>query len=44
MEICSHLMSEISINDLEEEELTQVAPRTPVLAPIDAPTEILESM
>jgi hypothetical protein len=44
MELCSHLLSEITINSNYDEELTAVSPQSPFLAPIDPPTEIVESM
>lgn len=44
MELCSHLLSEITINGSYDEELTAFSPQSPFLAPIEAPTEIMESM
>lgn len=44
MELCSHLLSEITINSNYDEEPTTFSPQSPFLAPIDAPTEIVESM
>lgn len=44
MEICSHLISEIQIDDLCHEESTHNCPISPCLLPTDAPKEVLEAL
>jgi hypothetical protein len=44
MEICSHLLSEINLEDFIEEESTAVMPHSPHLLPIDVPSEITLNM
>lgn len=44
MELCSYLLSEITINSSYDQDLTAFSPQSPFLAPIDAPTEIIQSM